>query len=149
MPRVKTGYKKIMGEIPVETYEVIKAYNSFSLKPFNMSRAIELCLNNEIKKIQQEGLDYLRNEQKKNKSREGFDSFYSDEHYRQSVLDIEDGVSVQDLYERYVNAFYDMHNQTGWLKVVTANRMEHNKEMKVIVFYIDDLCIFTVENKVF
>jgi post-segregation antitoxin (ccd killing protein) len=52
--RVKKGYVRVAGEIPIETYEAIKAYNNVSKYPLNISRLIEQSLIAEVKKIQEE-----------------------------------------------------------------------------------------------
>lgn len=140
MPKTKAGYKKIMGEIPIETYEAIKAYNSISSKPLNVSRAIEQCLTEEVKKIQAETLDRVAK-----LGKIGLGAHYSDEEYELVVVDIETGMSAPEIYKMCVNSHYDnSDSDTGWLKVLTANRMEHDREKQKITFYVDDVRIFAV-----
>jgi|GEM_PF-2824182 len=57
MANARPGYKRIMGEIPEEMHEKITRYNKISERPLNVSRAIELCMQQAVKKIDNELLE--------------------------------------------------------------------------------------------
>jgi hypothetical protein len=143
MPKTKAGYKKIMGEVPITVYDSIKAYNSVSSKPLNVSRAIEQCLTAEVKKIQAETLTKA--------GTIGFGANYSDEEYElvsKYGLDNDKGITLPVFYEMCVASYRSYYGgseiETGWLRVLTPNRMEHDREKKKITFFVDDVCIFAV-----
>jgi hypothetical protein len=58
MPTQKKGFKRIMGEIPEEMYAKITIYNKISDRPLNVSKSIELCIAQAIKKIDDELIGY-------------------------------------------------------------------------------------------
>lgn len=81
----RKGYKRIMGEIPVEMHEKITQYNKISERPLNVSKAIELCMEQAVRKIDEELIIYADN----NKEALGI---VSDEYYEAIRKDIDDGL---------------------------------------------------------
>jgi hypothetical protein len=49
-----------MGEIPAGMHEKITLYNKISDRPLNVSKAIELCMEHAIKKIEDELITYAK-----------------------------------------------------------------------------------------
>ena len=60
MANPRNGFKRIMGEIPEEMHEKITLYNKISDRPLNVSKAIELCMEYAIKKIEGELITYAK-----------------------------------------------------------------------------------------
>jgi len=144
MPKTKAGYKKIMGEIPIEAYEVIKAYNSVSSKPLNVSRAIEQCLTAEVKKIQAEAAQHVKNE--------GLicGGINAEDFYDKILKDIDNGVTIPELYKKCYAQAYEIFGKVDtvdyednvWTKLVHCTQMTVDRESGKINFLIDDLVFF-------
>ena len=85
MANPREGFKRIMGEIPEEMHEKITLYNKISDRPLNVSKAIELCMEQAIKKIEDELINYAK---------ESTDIYVieSDKYYTRLCKDIKDRI---------------------------------------------------------
>ena len=141
MPKTKAGYKKIMGEIPIEVYDSIKAYNSVSSKPLNVSRAIEQCLTAEVKKIQAEAAQHVKQEELL------CGGMYSEEFFDEILNDIDNDVAIPELYKKCVNKYCEICGKVDneshpWLKLIPCTQMTVERDIEKINFLINDLVFF-------
>ena len=58
MANARPGYKRIMGEIPEAMHEKITLYNKISGRPLNVSKAIEICIQQAVKIIDEELIEH-------------------------------------------------------------------------------------------
>jgi len=141
MPKTKAGYKKIMGEIPISIYDSIKLYNSVSSKPLNVSRAIEQCLTAEVKKIQTEAAQHVKQEELL------CGVIYSVDFYDEILKDIDNGVIFPELYKKctdYLGLYKDEpdYEDKAWASLVHCTQMTVDRETGKINFLIDDTVFF-------
>jgi hypothetical protein len=95
-----------MGEIPKEMHEKITLYNKISDRPLNVSRAIEICMSQAVKKIEEDMV---------NDARENKDDFNIVNNAWYTVLkkEVEDGLlNSQDIYKLYVGLVKDEGSDT-------------------------------------
>lgn len=110
MANARAGYKRIMGEIPVEMHEKITHYNKISERPLNVSRAIELCMQQAVKKIDTEILAEAAASEPPLIRAEG---------YHQTVIeDINAGLSPAEIHKRFI----ELLRKEGW-KMVHSGAM--------------------------
>lgn len=122
MANARPGYKRIMGEIPEEMHEKITLYNKISDRPLNVSRAIELCMQQAVKKIDDELEQYAH-------EHEYECGMTSDEIYEAIKKDIDGGeVGANAIHKHFIEL---LKNQGP------LNEMF----MKMIIFPIDHVTL--------
>ncbi|WP_048050995.1 hypothetical protein [Methanosarcina soligelidi] len=126
MANTRKGYKRIMGEIPVETHEKITQYNKITDRPLNVSKAIEICMEQAIKKIDEELITYAAN----NKDAKGI---ISDEYYKVLRKDIDDGLLGPKAIHKH---FVEMMKKDGG-ELISAARRTFNDSGRIPLYPIN------------
>jgi hypothetical protein len=140
MPNQRQGYKRVIGEIPEEMHEIISHYNKVCPKNLNVSKAIEICLSKEIKKIQQEALDFVRDNGGMNR--------YNDRTYNSVVTDIQAGFEAPEIYRKVMKnfdykSFKDIES-AAYLPLIPVNRMVFKDEQQKVIFLVDSQPVFVI-----
>lgn len=141
MTKQKQGYKRIMGEIPNDVYNKITWYNKIGSFSLNVSRAIEICLTERVKEIEEEAIDYV----KKN----GGIVRGSDKDYNNAVEGIKTGLSAYEVYEIAISDMHTHPNQhilrsQVYLPLLPVNQMKFNEDKQKICFFVDKLPCFSI-----
>jgi len=141
MTKQKQGYKRIMGEIPNDVYNKITWYNKIGSFSLNVSRAIEICLTERVKEIEEEAIDYV----KKN----GGIVRGSDKDYNNVVEGIKTGLSAYEVYEIAISDMHTHPNQhilrsQVYLPLLPVNQMKFNEDKQKICFFVDKLPCFSI-----
>lgn len=136
MANARSGYKRIMGEIPEEMHEKIVWYNKISAFPLNVSKAIEICLTNKMEEIEQEAIDYIKNN--------GGISRRCNQNYNNTVDAIKAGLPVYDVYKIALEKDHITHKERDlrslvYLPLLPINRMELNEEKQTVLFGVDNI----------
>jgi hypothetical protein len=140
MPTIKEGYKNIMGAIPIDMHEKISHYNRISAKSLNVSKAIEQCLAKEVKKVEHEAVEYIR-------ENHGI-KHNNDSAYDATVADIKSGAAAPEVYFRALKRFdqkvFRVLDSAAYLPLIPVNRMHLNEEKQKVCFFVDKLPVFAV-----
>lgn len=139
MANARPGYKRIMGEIPEEMHNKITHYNKVSDRPLNVSKAIELCLYEAVKKIDAEILA---------KAAEIEPPFIRAGGYHAAVVnDINAGFNPAVIHKRFIELLrkdgWKMVHSGAMLPLYPIDRVEIDKS-GVVLFYAGDIHCFGV-----
>ena len=147
MANPREGFKRIMGEIPEEMHEKITLYNKISDRPLNVSKAIELCMEHAIKKIEDELITYAK---------ESNDVYVieSDKYYTRLYKDIKERVlSPRFIHKHMIQMLkrdgfdkmeWDKHSAHGRIPLYPIDKVKLDKQTKYIMFYARDVTCFAV-----
>ena len=141
MANTREGFKRIMGEISTETHEKILWYNKISPFSLNISKAIEICLTKEVKKIELEAIDFV-------KENRGI-ARGSTEDYNNAVEGIKAGLPVYDIYKlslktKHINPSQNYLRSEVYLPLLPINKMQFNEEKQKVCFFVDKLFCYSV-----
>jgi hypothetical protein len=160
MANTRPGYKRIMGEIPEEMHEKITLYNKISDRPLNVSKAIELCMQQAVKKIDTEILNEL-------KENDGGSGISSDIIYAAIKKDLDEGklntVEIWNHFKQLLKEESPLNDISMKMMLYPVDRIKHagtdSEPCVPIVFYAQDvhcltlipidsldMCHFTKEN---
>jgi hypothetical protein len=147
MANPRSGSKRIMGEIPDEMHEKITLYNKISDRPLNVSKAIELCMEHAIKKIEAELITYAK------ESKELY-VIVSDKYYETLRKDVKGSLLSPRLIHRHViqmlknDGFdkfeWDKHSVYGRIPLYPIDKVKLDKQTKHVIFYAKDTACFAV-----
>lgn len=141
MANARKGFKRIMGEIPEEVHEKITWYNKISARTLNVSKAIEICLSREVEKIEQEAIDFV-------KENKGI-SRGSNVDYNNAVEGIKTGLPAYDVYKIAISNMFVRPRELSlrsraYLPLLPVNRMHYDEEKQKICFFVDKLFCFSL-----
>jgi len=134
MANTRKGYKRIMGEIPVEMHEKITQYNKISERPLNVSKAIEICMEQAVKKIDEELIVYAIN----NKESMGI---RSNEYYKVLRKDIDDGLLGPKAIHKH---FVEMMKKDG-CELINAIGGTFNDAVRIPLYPINKVEISIID----
>lgn len=147
MANPREGFKRIMGEIPEEMHEKITLYNKISDRPLNVSKAIELCMEHAIKKIEDELITYAK------ESKDVY-IIISDKYYTRLSKDIKERTLSPRLIHKHIiqmlksDGFYkmewDKHSAYGRIPLYPIDKVKIDKQTKHVMFYAKDVACFAV-----
>jgi hypothetical protein len=147
MANPRNGYKRIMGEIPEEMHEKITLYNKISDRPLNVSKAIELCMEHAIKKIEAELITHA-------KESEDLYILESDRYYSNLRKDIKERTLSPRLIHKHMirmlkdDGFekfeWDKHSAYGRIPLYPIDKVKIDKQTKRVMFYSKDVACFAV-----
>ena len=147
MANPRNGFKRIMGEIPEEMHEKITLYNKISDRPLNVSKAIELCMEHAIKKIEAELITDAK------ESTEVY-VIASDKYYNTLCKDIKGSLLSPRLIHRHIiqmlksDGFdkieWDKHIAYGRIPLYPIDKVKLDKQTKHVMFYAKDITCFAV-----
>jgi hypothetical protein len=147
MVNPRNGFKRIMGEIPEEMHEKITLYNKISDRPLNVSKAIELCMEHAIKKIEGELITYA-------KESEDLYMIMSDKYYKILCKDVKSRTLSPRLIHKHVihmlkndgfdKAEWDKHSVYGRIPLFPIDNVKLDKQTKNVIFYSKDVACFAV-----
>ena len=147
MANPREGFKRIMGEIPEEMHEKITLYNKISDRPLNVSKAIELCMEHAIKKIE----DELISEAKESKD---VCIITSDKYYLRIQKDIKERILSPRFIHKHIvqmlksDGFYkmewDKHSAYGRIPLYPIDKVKLDKQTKNIMFYAKNVVCFAL-----
>ena len=147
MANPREGFKRIMGEIPEEMHEKITLYNKISDRPLNVSKAIELCMEHAIKKIEDELINYAK---------ESTDIYVieSDKYYTSLCKNIKNRIlSLRFIHKHMIQMIkrdgfdkmeWDKHSAHGRIPLYPIDKVKLDGQNKHIVFYAKDIACFAV-----
>lgn len=133
---IKKGMKRVCADIPEEMHNKITQFNKISARPVNMSRVMELALNDEISKINTEILEYVK--------KKGAEAILSDIFYEGVLSEVKSKSSPSKIQHDVVKNLKDNHYDSGLIGIYPVNKIEVNEETKEILFLNYDLCCFKV-----
>lgn len=142
MPSARKGYKRITGEIPEAMHNKITWYNKISAKPLNVSKAIEICIAQEVQKIEHEAVEFV-------KENKGI-SQQSTENYNKVVEGIKAGLQASEVYKiaisdiPYHAGMMDF-GSTAYLPLLPVNRMHFDEDKQKICFFVDKIFCLTIQ----
>lgn len=134
MPSAREGYKRITGEISEAMHNKITWYNKISAKPLNVSKAIEICIAQEVQKIEQEAVEFVRENKGIMRG--------STEDYNKAVEGIKIGLPASEVYKiaisniHYGSGLMDF-GSTAYLPLLPVNRMHFDEDKQKICFFVD------------
>jgi len=147
MANPREGFKRIMGEIPEEMHEKITLYNKISDRPLNVSKAIELCMEHSIKKIESELITYA-------KESEDLYTIVSDKYYKILYKDVKSRTLSPRLIHKHVihmlkndgfdKTEWDKHSAYGRIPLFPIDNVKLDKQTKHVIFYAKDVACFAV-----
>jgi len=147
MANPREGFKRIMGEVPEEMHEKITLYNKISDRPLNVSKAIELCMEHAIKKIEDELIAYA-------KESEDVYIIMSDKYYTRLCKDIKERTLSPRFIHKHViqmlksDGFdkmeWDKHSTHGRIPLYPIDKVKLDKQTKHVMFYAKDVVCFAV-----
>jgi hypothetical protein len=147
MANPRNGFKRIMGEIPEEMHEKITLYNKISDRPLNVSKAIELCMEYAIKKIESELITYAK------ESKDLF-MIVSDKYYKILCKDIKARSLSPRLIHKHIiqmlksdgfdKTEWDKHSVYGRIPLFPNDNVKLDKQTKHVIFYAKDVACFAV-----
>jgi hypothetical protein len=142
MATTRKGFKRIMGEIPEEMHEKITQYNKISDRPLNVSKAIELCMAQAIKKIDAELIAEAANNDTNG-------IYASDECFNAIHDDIEAGLlGPKAILKHYIEILkkegWDMINDDGKIPLYPIDRVEYTDEPPQIHFNAKGVTCFGI-----
>jgi hypothetical protein len=136
-----------MVEIPEEMLEKITLYNKISDHPLNVSKAIELCMELAIKKIETELINYAK------ESSEVY-LITSDKYYETLRKDLKGRLLSPRIIHRHMiqmlknDGFdkfkWDKHSAYGRIPLYPIDKVKLDKQTKNVVFYAKDVACFSV-----
>jgi aspartate ammonia-lyase len=140
MPNAREGFKRITGEIPVEMYEKITHYNRVSNRTVNVSKTIELCLAQEIKKINEEVIE---------EAKAGCQKIINDAYYNQIIADTKAGKKPaethRNLIESLRNDGFKMLHSGAFLPLYPIDKVEHDEATESFRFMAEGVVCFLVQ----
>ena len=142
MATTRKGFKRIMGEIPEEMHEKITTYNKISDRPLNVSKAIELCMAQAIKKIDAELIAEATDNDTNG-------IYASDECFKAIHEDIKAGLlGPRAILKHYVEILkkegYDLINDIGKIQLYPIDRVEYKDEPDQVSFYAKGVICFGI-----
>jgi hypothetical protein len=147
MANPREGFKRIMGEVPEEMHEKITLYNKISDRPLNVSKAIELCMEHAIKKIEDELIAYA-------KESEDVYIIMSGKYYTRLCKDIKGRkLSPRFIHKHIVQMLksdgfdkmeWDKHSTYGKIPLYPIDKVKLDKQTKHVMFYAKDVVCFSV-----
>jgi hypothetical protein len=147
MANPRNGFKRIMGEIPEEMHEKITLYNKISDRPLNVSKAIELCMEHAIKKIEGELITYA-------KESENIYMIKSDKYYSRLCKYIKSRSFSPRLIHKHIiqmvkidgfdKTEWDKHSAHGRIPLFPIDNVKLDKQTKHVIFYAKDIACFAV-----
>lgn len=147
MANPREGFKKIMGEIPEEMHEKITLYNQISDRPLNVSKAIELCMELAIKKIETKLVA---------DAKENNDVYIieSDKYYEMLRKDLKGSLlSPRLIHKHFIHMLkkdgfdkfeWDKHSVYGRIPLYPIDKVKVDKETKNVIFSAKDVTCFAV-----
>lgn len=143
MPNAREGFKRITGEIPIEMYEKITHYNRVSSRIVNVSKTIERCLAQEVKKIDTEIIE---------EAKTGCQEIVNDDYYNQILADVKAGKKPAEIHKHFIetlrNDGFKMLHSGAFLPLYPIDRVEHSELTKSFRFMAKDVTCFVVVQKV-
>jgi hypothetical protein len=147
MANHRDGFKRIILEIPEEMHEKITLYNKISDHPLNVSKAIELCMEHAIKKIETELINYAK------ESSEVY-LITSDKYYETLRKDLKGRLLSPRLIHKHMiqmlkndgfdKSEWDKHSDYGRIPLYPIDKVKLDKQTKNVVFYAKDVTCFVV-----
>lgn len=142
MANARPGYKRIMGEIPDEMHAKITMYNKISDRPLNVSRAIELCMEQAVRKIDNELIAYAE-------EGEGGSAIISDRYYKALSKDVKDGsLSSMAIHKHLVQMLnlegIEVHDFAIRMILYPIDKVKLDDKSGNILFYAGDVRCFAV-----
>jgi hypothetical protein len=147
MVNPRNGFKRFIGEVPEEMHEKITLYNKISDHPLNVSKAIELCMEHAIKKIEAELVADAKES----------DNVYiieSDKYYEILRKDLKGSLLSPRLIHRHFihmlkkDGFdkfeWDKHSVYGRIPLFPIDKVKLDKQTRNVIFYAKDVTCFAV-----
>jgi hypothetical protein len=147
MVNPREGFKRIMGEIPEEMHEKITLYNKISDRPLNVSKAIELCMEHAIKKIEAELVA---------DAKESNDIYIieSGKYYELLLKDLKSSLlSPRLIHKHFIHMLkndgfdkfdWDKQSVYGRIPLYPIDKAKVDKHTKNVIFYAKDVTCFAV-----
>lgn len=140
--RTKPEYKRIMGEIPAEMHEKIAMYNEISERPLNVSKAIQICIEQAVRKIDAELIEYA-------KEGRGESGIISDEYYEPILKDVNDSsLSSKAIHKHLIEMLkrdgYSINDFTIKMMLYPIDKVKLDDKSGQIFFYAGDVHCFNV-----
>lgn len=142
MANARPGYKRIMGEIPNETHAKITMYNQISDRPLNVSKAIELCMEQAVRKIDAELIAYAE-------EGEGGSAIISDRYYKALIKDVKNGSLSSNAIRKHLVGMLNLDGirvRDFAIRMILypIDKVKLDDESGDILFYAGDVRCFAV-----
>ena len=121
MANARKGYRRIMGEIPEKMHEKITLYNKISDRPLNVSKSIEQCITQAVKRFEKELVEQASIDEKEF----NFIIIKSDKIYKAIKTDLEE------------NELNDIGIYQHYLEMAKQEFMPDDKTIKTMLFPIN------------
>jgi hypothetical protein len=142
MPNAREGFKRITGEIPIEMYDKITHYNKVSNRTINVSKTIELCLAQEIKKIDDEVIKSAIHDSMQ---------LISDDYYNSVLTDVNSGKKPAETHSHLIevlrNDGFKMLHSGAHLPLYPIDKVEHDEATKSFRFKANGIVCFVVQKE--